>query len=80
MACGVWYAGNYAPAPTERVHTVHAWLQHTLMQRIVEGGLATSSSVQARIHANISDAMGAYEQCKCAPCTILLHSWRNCSI
>jgi hypothetical protein len=62
-------ADVYAPAPSERTQTVHAWIQHLIIQRIVSGGIdgaIVTSSIQARIHNLLSEAMLGYEQCKCA--------------
>jgi hypothetical protein len=58
-------AGTYSPAPTERVQTIHAWVQHLIASRIVAGGMKQiSSSVQSRIHTALTAAMLGYEQCK----------------
>ena len=65
-------AGGYAPAPTERPHTIHTWIQHLLMERIQDGGLKVASALQARMHSVLSAAMLAYEQCKCATSR---HGW-----
>eukprot|EP00892_Ulva_mutabilis_P009382 jgi/Ulvmu1/6816/UM031_0020.1 len=56
--------GCYAPAPTERVHVVHAWLQQLLLQRIAAGGLAAPAALQARLCSCASEAMLAFEQCR----------------
>lgn len=58
-------AGGYAPAPTERPHIIHTWIQHLLMERIQDGGIKVASALQARMHSVLSSAMLAYEQCKC---------------
>ena len=56
----------YAPAPTERVQTIHAWLQHVITQRIVDDGLKKiPAPSQSQIYAKLSSAMLGYEQCKC---------------
>jgi hypothetical protein len=67
--CGVaeGYARGYAPAPTERPHTIHTWIQHLIMERIQDGGINVASALQAQMHRVLSSAMLAYEQCKCAP-------------
>jgi hypothetical protein len=64
-------AGTYSPAPTERVQTLHAWVNNAIIARIVAGGMKeVSSSIQSRIYNALSDAMLGYEQCKklCAAC------------
>ena len=61
------HAGTYAPAPTERVHTILAWVQQVLIERIQEGGVKAAPPIQSRIHQVLSDSMLGYEQCKCAP-------------
>lgn len=60
------HAGTYAPAPTERVHTVLAWVQQVLIERIQAGGVKAAPPIQSRIHQVLSDSMLGYEQCKCA--------------
>jgi hypothetical protein len=62
----VAHAGAYLPPAVERAHTVHAWLQKHIMQRIVEGGLGapTDSALRSRMHDMLSDAMHGYEQAK----------------
>ena len=62
--------GRYTPAPFERVHAVHAWVQLAYLRRERAGGLAVSSSVLSRIPNTLSQAMHAYEQCRCG----LLHA------
>lgn len=62
MAC----AGCYAPAPTERVHVVHAWLQQLLLQRVAAGGIAAPPAQHGRLAALLTDAMSALGQCRCA--------------
>jgi hypothetical protein len=56
----------YAPAPTERVHTLQAWLQQIIIERIHSGGVKASPPILARIHSALADSMLGYEQCKCA--------------
>eukprot|EP00892_Ulva_mutabilis_P004192 jgi/Ulvmu1/2144/UM129_0003.1 len=56
--------GTYAPAPTERVHTVLAWAQQVLIERIHDGGVKAAPPIQSRIHQVLSDGMLGYEQCK----------------
>jgi hypothetical protein len=58
-------AGRYTPAPFERVHAVHAWVQLAYLRRERAGGLAVSSSVLSRIPNALTQAMLAYEQCRC---------------
>ena len=57
-------AGGYAPAPTERPHTIHTWIQHLIMERIQDGGIQVASALQARMHSVLSAAMLAFEQCR----------------
>jgi hypothetical protein len=64
-------AGTYAPAPTERVHTVLSWIQQLVIERIHAGGIKAPAPVQSRIHQVLSDSMLGYEHCKCA--TTLCH-------
>ena len=66
------HAGQYTPAPFERVHAVQAWLQTYIMDRHREGGLPVPPPVLTRLHQVLSDAMLGYEQCRCA--TTLLSS------
>eukprot|EP00892_Ulva_mutabilis_P004193 jgi/Ulvmu1/2145/UM129_0004.1 len=56
--------GTYAPAPTERVHTVASWIHQTLIERIHAGGVRASPPVQSRIHHSLADALVAFEQCQ----------------
>jgi hypothetical protein len=60
-------AGTYAPAPTERVHTVMAWIHETLIERIGAGGVKVAPPIQSRIHHALSDSLTGFEHCKCAP-------------
>ena len=55
----------YAPAPTERVHTLLSWLQQLIIERIHTGGIKASPPIQARIHSTLTDCMLGFEQCKC---------------
>lgn len=48
------------PAPRDRIHTVHSWLLKHLVRRVRD------SSMRGHMHVTISDAMVAFEQCKCA--------------
>jgi hypothetical protein len=57
-------AGEYTPAPFERVHTISAWVVHYVLQRRREGGIAVPPPVMARMHSIMSDAMHGYEQCR----------------
>jgi hypothetical protein len=59
-------ADCYLPAPLERVHTVSVWLHAHILGRIEEGGMRGDSSIRSRLQAWMSEAMLAYEQCKCA--------------
>jgi hypothetical protein len=63
--CADMVSGCYMPAPKDRIHTVHAWLLKHLARR------ATDPSMRSSMHAVVSDAMEAYEQCKCAQNFIL---------
>lgn len=51
----------------ERVHAIQTWIYELLFERMNEGGVGTDkdSSTRARLQAFLSDAMLAYEQCKC---------------
>ena len=61
------HAGMYAPAPTERVHTIASWIHQCLIERIHAGGVKASPPIQSRIHHSLADALVAFEQCQCAP-------------
>ena len=67
-----WRAGQYTPAPYERVHAVHTWLQAYIMERQTEGGMAVPPPILTRLQAFLSDAMLAYEQARCAGAFVLL--------
>lgn len=70
-------AGTYAPAPTERVHTVLAWIQEILIERIHAGGVKAAPPIQSRMHQVLSDSMLGYEHCKCAsgqPTAVATHA------
>lgn len=62
---GLCCAGTYAPAPTERVHSVLAWLQQAVIERIHAGGCKAPPPVQSVIQGVLSDCMNSFEQCKC---------------
>ena len=61
------HADCYLAAPLERVHTIRAWLLMHLLSRVHEGGLMVQGATNADLHAWISDAMHAYEQCRSEP-------------
>lgn len=56
--------GLYAPAPTERVHMVMAWIQQIIMERRKEGGIDVPAPLLTRLYHVLSDAMLGYEQCR----------------
>jgi hypothetical protein len=59
-------AGIYAPAPTERVHSIFTWLQQLIIERIHAGGCKAPPPVQSVIQGVLSDLIQGYEQCMCA--------------
>ena len=61
------HAGTYAPAPTERVHTIASWIHQCLIDRIHAGGVKASSSIQSRVYQSLADAFVAFEQCQYNP-------------
>eukprot|EP00892_Ulva_mutabilis_P004197 jgi/Ulvmu1/2149/UM129_0008.1 len=56
--------GTYAPAPTERVHTIASWIHQCLIDRVHAGGVRASSSIQSRVYQSLADAFVAFEQCQ----------------
>ena len=60
---------RYLPSARERTQVVHAWLNQLLVERMaLEPGVDAKNdmSMRSRITAYLSDAMLAFEQCKCA--------------
>lgn len=63
-------AMRYLPSARERTQVVHAWLNQLLIERMSlepSALAANDTSMRSRVTAYLSDAMLAFEQCKCAP-------------
>lgn len=56
--------GMYAPRPQNRVHTVMAWIQQTIMERRRRGGIQVPAPLLTRMYQLLSDGMLGYEQCR----------------
>lgn len=59
-------AGHYAPAPTERCDTVHAWLQHHIAERLQAARPGPQPALLTETYATLAAAISSYEQCRCA--------------
>lgn len=59
---------RYLPSARERTQVVHAWINQIIVERMCLEPYAmdtSDTSMRSRVTAYLSDAMDAYEQCKC---------------